>query len=362
MDARMLGTAGIGTYLAEVLPRVVALMDDTVFTVLGDEPTLVTLLEREPRVRIRPWAAPIYSIREQLDVARLIDDDAALFWAPHFNIPLAWRGPLAVTVHDVAHLALPQSSIARTLYARTVFATLRRRASVLLCDSAFTESEFRARVGAPRRAVVCHLGVDERWFELPVPNAPVTPYLLYVGNVKPHKNLGRLIDAFTRIAPKIPHRLVIVGRSDGMRTIDRDVASRARSLGGRVELAGYKSPAELEQCIAGCAALVLPSLYEGFGLPPLEALACGRAVAVSRAASLPEVCGPEAVYFDPLDVADIASAIERLAVRPPDTSTDVERRRTWARRFSWDTCARIVASELRRLVTPLAMASAGTHT
>jgi glycosyltransferase involved in cell wall biosynthesis len=347
----MLGTAGIGTYLAETLPRVVARMDDTPFTVLGDEPALDALFGDEPHVRIRHWPTPIYTIREQLEARRLIPEDAALFWAPHFNIPLAWRGSLAVTVHDVAHLALPQSSVARALYARLVYATLRRRASVLFCDSAFTEREFRSRVGAPRRAVVCHLGVDERWFELPAPSAQATPYLLYVGNVKPHKNLGRLIDAFTRVASEIPHRLVIVGRSDGMRTIDKGVASRAERLGGRVELTGYISPVQLERCIADCDALVLPSLYEGFGLPPLEALACGRAVAVSRAGSLPETCGPEAVYFDPLDVGDITRALERLAIRPRDTSADIERRRAWARRFSWDACADTVETELRRLLS-----------
>ena len=105
--------------------------------------------------------------------------------------------------------------------------------------------------------------------------------------------------------------------------------------------------APLQQLVAACDALVLPSLYEGFGLSPLEAMACGRAVAVTRTASLPEVCGPHAEYFDPLQVGDIAAVLERLALRPPDRDEDPANRRGWARQFDWDTCATRTASALR---------------
>jgi glycosyltransferase involved in cell wall biosynthesis len=350
VDARMLDTAGIGTYLRETLPRVVARMSNAAFTVLGDEPSLRTLLGDDSPIDVRHWRTPIYTVREQLEVRRLLPADAALFWAPHFNIPLTWRGLLAVTVHDVAHLALPQRSVARSLYARGMFGAVRRRASVVLCDSAFTEQELRRRAGDPRRAVVCHLGVAERWFQLDARAERETPYVLFVGNVKPHKNLSRLVSAFARIASRIPHRLVIAGRREGMRTIDRGVADLAASLGDRVRFTGYVSAADLEHLIAECDALVLPSLYEGFGLPPLEALACGRAVAVARAGSLPEVCGPEAEYFAPLDVDDIARALMRVATRPPDTEIVRARRRAWARRFDWDACADVTASELRAVM------------
>lgn len=108
--------------------------------------------------------------------------------------------------------------------------------------------------------------------------------------------------------------------------------------------------AALQRFVAGCDALVLPSLYEGFGLPPLEAMASGRAVAVSRTASLPEVCGPYPEYFDPLHVGDIAAALERLAFRPPDREEDRAQRRAWARQFDWDICADRTAEALRNRV------------
>ena len=346
----MLDTGGIGTYLAELLPRVVDRMTECEFTLLGDSPSLRALMRDDRRIDIRHWTTPIYTVREQLEIRSLLPGDATLVWTPHYNIPLAWTGPLAVTVHDVAHLALPQSSVARSLYARMLFAAVRRRAAVVLCDSEFTRQEFQRHAGTPRRAIVCHLGVDERWFELPESEAPVTPYFLFVGNVKPHKNLGRLVEAFTRVAPRIPHRLLIAGRREGMRTVDRRVVDLAASLSDRIEFTGYVSPDQLDLLIAGCDALVLPSLYEGFGLPPLEALACGRLVLAARAGSLPEVCGPEAMYFDPENLDDIARALEQGARRGADSPDDMQRRRDWARRFTWERCAQVTAHELRRVL------------
>ena len=345
----MLDTGGIGTYLAELLPRIVASMDEARFTLLGDEALLRRLLPASSRVAIRPFDVPIYSVREQLAFVGSIPRDTTLFWSPHFNIPLGFRGPLAVTVHDVAHLALPQSSLARRAYATWMFSAVRRRAAIVFCDSAFTAAEFTRRVGAPRELKVCHLGVAPRWFEPDDTSPPLgEPYFLYVGNVKPHKNLGRLLDAFAGVAPATGHRLVIVGRRDGMRTIDHHVAERAAALGECIVYTGYVSPEALERYVRGCDALVLPSLYEGFGLPPLEALACGRAVAVSNAASLPEVCGPVAEYFDPLDETSIAAALIRLAHRAPDSADVIARRRDWARRFDWETCATATVAGFRR--------------
>ena len=353
----MLDTAGIGTYLAEMLPRVIARMPDVPFTVLGDESLLETLVGPRDSVQLRSWRTPIHTIREQLDAPRVVPSDTVLFWSPHFNVPLLWRGALAVTVHDVAALALPDMSVTRRAYARLMFPAVRRRASVVLCDSGFTRREFHERVGETRRSVTCLLGVDERWFSLASADATESaPYLLFVGNVKPHKNLARLLEAFERVSPRIPHRLLLVGRLEGMRTVDRDIEARTARLGERVVLTGYAEPAQLERYVAGCHALVLPSLYEGFGLPPLEALACGKAVAVSRAGALPEVCGPEAEYFDPLDVASIATAIERVATRPPDTPAVVRRRQGWARRFDWDACADVTVAELRRVLAPAGQA------
>lgn len=343
----MLGRSGIGTYLAELLPRIVASMDPARFTLLGDERALGEVVSPSPRVAFRRCDAPLYSIREQMALLRLIPRDTTLFWAPHYVIPLAYRGPLAVTVHDVAHLVMEDASLAQRAYARGMFGAVRRRAAMIFCDSEHTKGDFLRLVGRPRRVVVAHLGVGAPWTDaVDSPDPSRAPYFLYVGNVKPHKNLVRLIAAFGRVMNEIPHRLVIVGPRDGMRTVDHRVAQRAAALGERVSYTGHVRSSELVTLVRGCDALVLPSLHEGFGLPPLEALACGRAVAVSRTTSLPEVCGALAEYFDPLDVDSIAGALMRLAHRAPDGAALVAARRAWARRFAWESCARTTVEGL----------------
>lgn len=340
IDMRMLGVSGIGTYLEELVPRVIARWTGARFTLLGDAGAIVRVVPTVERVAVRECDAPIYSIREQLLLARAIPRDTRLFWAPHYNIPLLFPGRIAATVHDVFHLADARSSFARTLYARKMFAAVVARAHVVLCDSAFTASELRRLAGEPRTLAVVALGVRPGWFEVRMNTPPITePYLLALGNVKPHKNLKRLVIAFATIADLLPHRLVIVGRREGLRTLDTEVGTIAASLGDRVLFTGQVGRQELEGWVAHCAALVQPSLYEGFGLPPLEAMACGRRVAVARAASLPEVCGDEATYFDPLDTQSIARALGIVAWDAADEVANIARRRAWARRFDWERCA-----------------------
>ncbi len=348
VDARMLGSSGIGTYLEEILPRVMARWPEARFTLLGD-PEAMGAVVPAGRAELLACRSPIYSVGEQFALSRLIPADTTLVWSPHYNIPVLHRGRLAVTVHDVNHLVFPQASLAKQLYARLMFAEVRRRAAVVLCDSEFGAADLRARVGAPRALSVVKLGVGDDWFRIPDGPSPLdAPYLLYVGNVKPHKNLARLVQAFARIVDRCPHRLVIVGRREGLRTADEASEARARSLGDRVVFTGHVDRRTLERYVASCDAMVIPSLYEGFGLPALEALACGRAVAVSRVASLPEVCGPMADYFEPLDVDSIVASLLRLTLRPPDSPGQREARRAWARRFDWDVSASETVAALKR--------------
>jgi glycosyltransferase involved in cell wall biosynthesis len=348
VDARMAGLSGIGTYITELLPRVAALWDSARFTVLGNRTELALLLPPAPNVEYRQFDAPIYSIAEQRAFPRATPNDSTLFWAPHYNIPLRLAAPLAVTVHDVNHLAMPQSP-PRRLYAKTMFRYVRRRASVVLCNSHFTASEFRRYVGEPRALKVTTLGVAPRWFE---PNGDCSPepgpYFLSVGNVRPHKNLGRLVRAFARVAADLPHRLIIVGRQRGMRTTDSEVVVAATALGDRVSFTGQVAASVLERYVAHCDALVFPSLYEGFGLPALEAMASGRPVAVSNGSAFPEVCGEMAEYFDPLDLASIAAALRRVARHDRDDDQRRARRRSWARNFDWSICAEQTVDALRR--------------
>jgi glycosyltransferase involved in cell wall biosynthesis len=344
VDARMIRHSGIGTYLRNLLPRLIDARPGWRFTVIGPAAALRSLVPAGGRVTVVDCEAPIYSVREQLALRRLVPRDADLFWTPHYVIPLLLRQPMLVTVQDVFHLAMPElvGGIARRTYARVMFDAVRRRSARVLFTSEFTRGEFERLVGVTDSPVsVVPLGVDASWRSGDVDGGrPVdAPYLLYVGNVKPHKNVAALVRAYLRVADQIPHHLVIVGRLDGMRTSDDEVRRQAQRSPSRVHLAGEVSDAELARWVRHADVFAFPSLYEGFGLPPLEAMAAECPCLVARSASLPEVCGDAVLYCDPRDDEDMAARLLSLATDESLRDTLRARGRDRAAQFTWERCA-----------------------
>lgn len=345
IDVRMARDSGIGTYIRNLVPLVTAGRPTWRFTLLGRTRDVQEIgLDRSPNVAIRECSARTYTLREQVELRRRAPADADLFWSPHYNIPLAWRGRLMVTVHDVFHLAMPQFVPGRLkrIYARSMFAAVDRKASAVITVSSFSRDEYATHVGTRRAPVVVYNGVHDSWRTTTPPPARGTatgrdPYILFVGNIKPHKNLRTLVRAFGSLLPEIPHELLIVGRREGLRGPDERVVTDVAALGHRARFMGEVDDRTLRSYVAGADALVAPSLYEGFGLPPLEAMALGCPTLVSRAASFPEICGNAASYCDPLDSDDMARALRALLLddclrrelraRGPERAAEF----TWAR-------------------------------
>jgi len=288
---------------------------------------------------IQPW---------QAHRARL-----ALFHAPVYVGPLAVRCPLVVTVHDLSFLRYPH--LFRPLKRIYLGVTTRlavRRARRVIVDSQFTAHELSELWGvAPERIAVAYPGV-ERDLVAPPPaeiaavreRHGLDRYILYVGTLEPRKNLETLVEAYAALCRQ--------GRYSGALAIAGAVgwyaeglARRIRTLGlaSRVRLLGYVPDADLPGLYAGADCFVYPSLYEGFGLPPLEAMACGAPTIVSQAASLPEVVGEAGLQVPPLEVAALVDALSRLledaALRVRLSAAGRER----ARRFTWEATARRVA-------------------
>lgn len=354
VDARMLARSGIGTYVSNVLPRVIGLFRGERIHLLGDADELGRLpWTRGGKVSVVDCRSPIYSIREQVVLPRRIPADCGLFWSPHFNVPMLYRGPLLVTIHDILHVAMPQymPGMHKRLYARTLLAAVRSKARAVICSSRFTADELMRVVGVPAsRIEVIYLGVDAGWFGADARARPqANPYFVFVGNVKAHKNVAGLVDAFRLVAERVPHDLVIVGKKEGFITGDRTVEASAAALGERVKFTGLVDEALLKRYVACAEALVLPSFYEGFGLPPLEAMACGCPVIVSDRASLPEVCGDAALYCNPDDANDIAARMLAVASSEALRGQLREKGIAHARRFTWDRCARETAAIIERL-------------
>jgi glycosyltransferase involved in cell wall biosynthesis len=344
IDLRMLEASGIGVYLKNIIPRLIQLRKNDFFYFLT-VPGKGAFLDSTIAGNIQ-WIevnSPIYSLRQQWELFRKIPGDTDLLWMPHFDIPVLAKAKMMVTVHDAFHLALPEyvGGVHKRLYARFMFGALTRKADAVCAVSEFTRQELiRLTKIDPGKISVIHQGVDPSWFNIPAGPSPHTkPFLLYVGNIKPHKNLTRLIEAFGGVQGQVPHDLLLIGQKDGFLTGDPEVEKAARKLQGRLLFTGFLAEDQLKQYYTHAEALVFPSLYEGFGLPVLEAMACGCPVISSNAASLPEVCADAAIFFDPHDPRDIGEKILEVV---GNTQLKQELRikgLSRASEFSWDKTA-----------------------
>ncbi len=357
VDVRALHNSGIGTYIQNLLPRLIAAKPELAFHLLGSAADLSSLTWTDaPNVTITDCNSPLYSVKEQLELAQKTPPETDLFWSPHYNVPIfypnRYSGKLLVTVHDVFHLVQSDMSVPKKLYARGMFRAVRQKADAIVTVSEFSKDELLRLTGRGKQAVTpIHIGVDGAWFSVgKAPRPYENPYILFVGSVKPHKNVGGLIRALELAQHRIPHDLVIVGRREGLITADEAVAAKAEALGARVHFTGFVRDDLLKQFVKHADALALPSFYEGFGLPPLEAMACGCPALVSNAASLPEACGDAALYCDPHSPEDIA---EKLVLLMEDEALRTSLRRKGlerAKRFTWEACAQKTLEVLERML------------
>ncbi len=371
IDCRFVHHSGIGRYMRALVPRVLRQLPEAQVVLLVGRQERDAAFERQCLAlgaQLRRVGAGMYSLAEQWRVPLAVPA-ADVLWMMHYDVPflpVRARRRL-VTIHDMAHLAVPDGmGLAKRAYAR-LFYWRAAQSDAILTVSEFSKREILAyeRV-RPERIHVVYNGVEEglrpctdaRRIAAVRARCGIPPrYLLFVGNLKPNKNLPRLLAAFARAKRREQAlreaALVVVGRQAGLHTGETGVGEALRSLGlvsGRdVILAGEVSDADLALLYTGALAFVFPSLYEGFGLPPLEAMACGCPVLSSRAASLPEVCGDAALYFSPRDVEEMAAAIVRIAREPQLRECLRTRGRARAERFSWPHAAAEIACLLRAL-------------
>jgi glycosyltransferase involved in cell wall biosynthesis len=260
-------------------------------------------------------------LRSELELERL----QAMHFPLTTNVPPV-KVPAVTTVHDVAHELFPQyfSSTERA-YRRLVYHRAARNSRLVIVPTEHVKQTVVARLGIPENRIrtIMH-GLDHNRFR-PVSGAR-EPFLLYPANRWPHKNHERLVEAFGLMRKQRPElRLVLTGAGH----------EHAQPVDG-VDVRGHVSQAELVRLYQTAAALVFPSLYEGFGQPPLEAMACGCPVASAWTGSLPDVCGDAAQLFDPSSPEAIAEAVEAVLERRDEYAAKGLGR---AAEFSWDRCA-----------------------
>jgi len=354
IDARKLRDFGIGTYIRNLVEQLARLDRTTEYVLLlppADVPFAAGLGENFRGVA--ETARP-YSFGEQVRIPLAVARERIhLLHEPHYVLPTATRCRSVVTIHDCIHLRFPQYLPHRlaTYYARAAMWSATRQADRILTVSEASKRDILQYFNiAPERVAVIYNALDARFSE-PPDEAHMEqvrqryqlehPFVLYVGNIKPHKNLERLIAAFGRARTDGPDdlRLIVIGDELSRYPALRQAVHRHK-LDKHVRFLGFQPAHTLIAFYRLARAFVFPSLYEGFGLPPLEAMACGTPVVTSNLSSLPEVAGGAAMLVDPYDIDAIADGIRRVV--NDDTLRQDLRTRGLARvnDFSWEVAAR----------------------
>lgn len=256
--------------------------------------------------------------------------------------PLAARCPQVVTVHDVNYLG---HTGRRTAIGRNAFRFVVER-SVARADHVITDSEFsrteiiRHTRAAPGKVTVVHLAgrdIDGTDNGARAELLPGRPYVMAFSSLSAHKNIHRLIEAFARVSSSVPHSLVLVGHLPEKTAFRAEIEAAGDD---RVLFTGYLPDADVDALMRKASLFAFPSLYEGFGLPLLDAQIAGVPVACSSAGALPEVAGNGAVLFDPLSVDDMASALKRCLLDMNLRESLISAGHENSKQFSWDRTAR----------------------
>ena len=356
IDARKLHDFGIGTYIRNLLHELARMDHETEFVILSrpdDREAVATLGENFRAVK---ETAGNYSIAEQVKIPLALRRERVdLFHAPHYVLPPLDRCPSVVTIHDCIHLMFPQYLPNRRslAYARMAISVAARQSTRVLTVSESSKRDILRYVDIPPDKIdVIYNSYDERFHVEPNEEAVSRvrerfqlqdQFVLYAGNVKPHKNLERLIEAFHLVRSRglDQLKLVLIGDEISRYTALRRAVHR-HQLHKYVRFLGFLPLDTLAVMYRLAGAFAFPSLYEGFGLPPLEAMASGTPVVTSNVSSLPEVAGDAAVLVDPYDAAAIADGIYRVltdeALRNGLRRRGLER----ATQFSWESSVRRV--------------------
>jgi glycosyltransferase involved in cell wall biosynthesis len=350
IDARKLHDFGIGTYIRNLVRQLARQDHETEFVLLCRPDDRAFLSALGDNFRPVAETAGNYSLSEQVRIPLALKrEGVTLYHAPHYVLPPLVSCRSVVTIHDCIHLMFPQylRNRAALQYARTSLAMASRRATRIMTVSESSKRDIIRFLGTPPEKIdVIYNAYDDRFGAEPRDEDVVRvreryqlqdEFVLYAGNVKPHKNLERLIDAFHLVRNRgLDHlKLVMIGDDISHYAALRRAVHR-HQLHKYVRFLGYMPEETLAVMYRLASVFVFPSLYEGFGLPPLEAMASGTPVVTSNVSSLPEVAGDAAVLVDPYDPAAIAEGIHEVLTDTALQTSLREKGLARASQFSWE--------------------------
>lgn len=310
-------------------------------------------------------AAGYYSLREQIELPRIVRQHGVdLLHSPHFNIPLLCPCPVVATIHDVIYLACAEDlpSLAGRLYYRGMMAAAVRRADRIIAVSQYSRDEIRKYLHTQREIEMIHSGVDghfqpvtdrEQIEKVKAAYEIAGEYLLYTGIFKPRKNHRGLLQAFRRFLDLGGGAVLVIAGPLKEGEMELRTLAEELKISHKVVFTGFVDDADLPALYSGTCVYACPSLYEGFGLTVLEAMACGTPVVCSSATSLPEIAGPAAHYADARDAVAFGDALYQAFTDLNLRAGLVEKGFMNVRRFDWrNTAEQTLAVYQRALGAP----------
>lgn len=350
VDARMIKMSGIGTYIQNLVKN------DCYDVALGNRDELKHYFNNE---NIIDYNYSIYGVKEQLKFPyfKIYKLNPSVLHVPHYNVPIFYSGRMIVTIHDLTHIILPKflPSKFAYIYARLMIGIACFKAEKILTVSESTKNDIIKyyHVNAKKIKVIYN-GVGSEFVRKDIKNIRYLykkynipkdkKILLYVGNLKPHKNLENLLNAFSRMKNKEDCIIVLVGKAFENYNVLSDVAKKL-NISKQIVRTGIVSQDELVDLYNLADLFIFPSLYEGFGLPILEALKCGTPVICSNTSSMPEVGGNMVAYFDPYNTDDMKKCIEKNVNLKKQL--DYEKVLNWLNQFNWENASSEVKKVLK---------------
>jgi glycosyltransferase involved in cell wall biosynthesis len=360
LDARMISNTGVGTYIRTLLTVFNKINEDILVYALVN-PSDANRIDDGPNVKIirAGMETPIYSVKEQFVVPyyyRKLKPDLVHY--PNFNTSFCPGIPFVVTICDLIYYLYPNACPNRIghLYARIMMKHSVKNSKAVITISRYSKDDIVRHLKTPEQKInIIYIGIDQAYH--PVEDATSVlrkyhlpqRYILYMGNHEPRKNLAGLLKAYAMSKSRNDYALVIGGKKDHRRNSLYETVSQL-DIVQNVIFTDHLDQKDLAALYSAAGLFVFPSLYEGFGLPPLEAMACGTPVVCSNAASLPEAVGDAAVQFDPQNIDQMANAMDSVLCSPSLQKELVQKGFEQTRRFCWEKTAAMTIELYKKIL------------
>ena len=356
IDGRGIKKTGIGRYIESTL-REILLIDS------ANEYILLVKPEDKKDIKLRAENLSLldadidwFGVKEQTELLKILNDvKPDLVHFTNFNLPIAYKGKFVITIHDLTllHFKNYRSSLASRFFYKVKDQVMRNvvlrqgigRAEKVIVPTEYVKDDVAKTFKVKKSKIQVTYEAVEKDFASPAVNLEKKginrPFILYVGNAYPHKNLERMILAFGRLITKymLDYQLVIAGKKDSFHE-GLESAVKDADLEERVVFTGYVTDRELAGLYKNAKLYLFPSLSEGFGLPPLEAMSHELPVASSNATCLPEVLGEAAIYFDPRSISEMAESMLSVLTDEKLAKDLIKKGNKQVKKYSWKKTAK----------------------